>query len=172
MTTQLRPIESNPTLPRDFGTNDRIQQDPRLDSTFFMDTFFVTKKTKSARGYTRMQIFVSDKGFVKVYGMASVTQISQAIRLFDKEVGVPNCFVCDPQANQKSKEVRDFCHRIGTTLRILEERTQHANRSELYIGILKEALRKDMREANPPPPRAAYGAIAPNEGQVLSPSLQ
>ena len=102
-----------------------------------MDTFFVTKKAKSARGFTMMQIFVSDKGFVKVYGMKSVTEIPAAIRLFAKEVGAPNCFVCDPHANQKSKEVREFCHKIGTTLRLVEERTQHANRAELYIGLLK-----------------------------------
>ena len=81
-----------------------------------MDTFFVTKKARSVRGFTMMQIFVSDKGFVKVYGMKSVTEIPAAIRLFAKEVGAPNCFVCDPHANQKSKEVREYWRPISFTL--------------------------------------------------------
>jgi hypothetical protein len=39
---------------------------------FFMDTFFVTTQAKSVRGFTCMQLFVSDKGFVKVYGMRGI----------------------------------------------------------------------------------------------------
>ena len=35
-------------------------------------------------------------------------------------------------------------------MRILEESTQWANRAELYIGLLKEAIRKDMRSKNSP----------------------
>ena len=36
------------------------------------------------------------------------------------------------------------------TLRVLEESTQWANRAELYIGLLKEAIRKDLRTSNCP----------------------
>ena len=70
-----------------------------------------------------MQLFVFGKGFLKVYSMKTLTDIPQAIKLFAKEVWAPDCFVCDPQANQKSKEVRDFCSQIGTTLGVLEEST-------------------------------------------------
>lgn len=63
-----------------------------------------------------MQILVSDKGFEKVYRMKSLKDIPAAIKLFAKEVGAPNAVVCDPQANQKSQEVKDFCHKIGSTL--------------------------------------------------------
>ena len=150
VTTQLNQQDAESTLSRQFSTNDRMLRYRRLNSTFYMDTFFVTGKAKSARGYTMMQLFVSDKGFIKVYGMTSVKQIPQAMKMFAKEVGAPNCFVCDPHANQKSKEVKEFCHKINSTLRLLEERTQHANRAELYIGMLKEAVRKDMRETNSP----------------------
>ena len=52
-----------------------------------MDTFFVTGKAKSARGFAMMQLFVLDKGFIKVYGMTSVKQIPQAMKMFGKEVG-------------------------------------------------------------------------------------
>ena len=97
-----------------------------------------------------MQLFVSDKGFVKVYGMKSKGQFNLAFKLFTKEVGVPNAFILDPSGEQTSNEVRAFCHKIGTTLRILEERTQHADRAELYIGLLKESVRKEMRETYSP----------------------
>ncbi|KAL7534955.1 hypothetical protein ACHAXR_006168, partial [Thalassiosira sp. AJA248-18] len=68
-----------------------------------------------------MQLFVSDKGFVKVYGMSSVSQFLEALRLFVKEVGAPNAFVVDP-------------HRAQT----------------LYIGLLLESIRNDLRESHSP----------------------
>ena len=36
------------------------------------------------------------------------------------------------------------------TLRILEESTQWANRAELYIGLFKESIRKDLSKSNSP----------------------
>ena len=150
VTSQLNKQDADSSLSRNFGTNDRMLRYRRLKSTFFMDTFFVTAKAKSVRGYTMMQLFVSDKGFLKVYGMKTQKDIPAAMKLFAKEVGAPDCFVCDPQSNQKSKEVRDFCSQIGTTLKVLEESTQHANRAELYVGLLKESIRKDIRESGSP----------------------
>ena len=47
-----------------------------------------------------------------------------------------------------SQEVRKFCNDIGTTLRALEEGTPWSNKAELYIGLLKEAVHKDMCESN------------------------
>ena len=58
--------------------------------------------------------------------------------------------ITDPHPSQKSKEVKQFCHKIGTTLRLLEESTQWANKSELYIGLYKEAIQIDTLEANIP----------------------
>ena len=49
-----------------------------------------------------------------------------------------------------SHDVRKFCNDIGTTLRALEEGTPWSNKAELYIGLLKEAVRKDMCESNSP----------------------
>ena len=70
--------------------------------------------------------------------------------MFAKEVGVPLYLIIDPHKCQNSKGVRQFCHKIGTTLGVLEESTQHADRAELYIGLFKEAIRKDIREAHSP----------------------
>jgi hypothetical protein len=51
---------------------------------------------------------------------------------------------------QMSKEVKTFCNEIGSTLRALEEGTPWANKAELYIGLLKGAVRKDMKNQDSP----------------------
>ena len=137
-------------LSRQFSTNDRMLRYRRIESQFFTDTFFVTKKGKSTRGNTCAQIFVSDKGFVAIYPMASKSMFPDALHAFCKEVGVPSTLVVDPSGEQTSRQVKRFCHQVGTSLRILEEATQWANRAELYIRIFKEAIRKDLREQNCP----------------------
>ena len=56
----------------------------------------------------------------------------------------------DPAREQTSAKVKHFCNQVGTTLRILEAATQWADRAELYIGMFKEATRKDLRISNSP----------------------
>ena len=46
--------------------------------------------------------------------------------------------------------MKKFCTDIGTTMRTLEENTPWSNKSKLYIGIIKEAVRKDMKDSNSP----------------------
>ena len=49
-----------------------------------------------------------------------------------------------------SREMKSFCNDIGTTLQALEEGTPWSNKAKLYIGLIKEAVRKDMRESGSP----------------------
>ena len=65
VTSQLNRNGENTYLARNLGTNDRMLRYRRIKSQFFTDTFFVTTKAKSTRGYTHMQIFVSGKGLSK-----------------------------------------------------------------------------------------------------------
>jgi hypothetical protein len=98
-----------------------------------------------------MQLFVTDKGFVYVVPMTTKGEVTKAIKLFAKEIGAPDAIICDAAREQEiSKEVRSFCTKMGTALCVLEENTPWANRAELYIGIVKEAVRKDMKESNCP----------------------
>ena len=92
-----------------------------------------------------MQLFVSKKGFVKVYGMKSEEEFINALKLFYKEVGVPKSFIIDSARTQKSNKVRQFLNKVGTTLRVLEGQTQHADRAELYIGLMKSGVGKYMQ---------------------------
>ena len=97
-----------------------------------------------------MQLFISNTGVVKVYGMKSETEIPNAVKLFCKEVGVPEAMIVDLSPNQTSEKIRQFCHKVGTTLRVLEESTQHSNRAELCIGLMKKSVGRDMRELKSP----------------------
>ena len=116
-----------------------------------MDTFFATKKGgQSSRGHTCCQLFVTDKGFIYVVPMKKKSEVLLAIKQFAKEIGAPDSFVADMSGEQMSSEVKKFCNDIGTTLRALEEGTPWSNKDELYIGLIKEAVRKDMREMNSP----------------------
>ena len=95
-----------------------------------------------------MKIFFSDKGYVFIAAMKSVSEFPKALKMFSKEVGVPEAIIVDSHKFHKSKEVRQFCHQIGTTLRVLEGSTQQANRAKLYVGLFKEAVRKYMLQEN------------------------
>ena len=61
---------------------------------------------------------------------------------------MPTSIIADMAGEQMSHEVRKFCNDIGTTLRALEEGTPWSNKAELYIGLLKEAVQKDMSESD------------------------
>jgi hypothetical protein len=73
-------------------------------------------------------------------------EVLLAMKQFAKEIGAPDAFVADMSSEQMSKEANAFCKEIGSTLRALQEGTSWANKAELYIGLLKEAVRKDMKD--------------------------
>ena len=141
----------NPKLSQNYGTGDRMLCYKRINDYFFMDTFFSTKKGgKSSRGNTCCQLFVTDKGFVYVVPMRNKSEVLQAVKLFAKEVGAPDAIISDMSGEQTSKDLRKFCAEIGTTLKFFEEGTPWSNKAELYIGLIKEAVRKDMQISNCP----------------------
>ena len=151
VTTQTSTRTDNPTLSRNYSTNDRMLRYKQIKEFFFMDTFIVTKKGgQSSRGHTCCQLFVTDKGFIYVVPMKKKSEVLLTIKQFAKEIGAPDSFVADMSGEQMSSEVKKFCNDIGTTIRALEEGTPWSNKAELYIGLIKEAVRKDMRESNSP----------------------
>ena len=116
-----------------------------------MDTFFAMKKSgKSSRGHTCCQLFVTDKGFIYVVPMRTKSEVLQAVKQCVKEIGAPDAIICDMSREKASRSLRKFCGEIGTTLRVLEEGTPWENKAELYIGLIKEAVRKDMKDSNCP----------------------
>ena len=118
-----------------------------------MDTFFATRKmTRSLRGNICCQLFVTETGFVYVVPMKSNNKddILSSLKQFTKDIGAPEAIICDGSEEQTATEVNKYCGDIGTNLRILEEGNPCSNKSELYIGLIEESVRKDMKETDSP----------------------
>jgi len=113
--------------------------------------FFAPKKAgKSSQGHTCSQLFVTDKGFVCVVPMKSKAEVLQAAKQFVKEIGAPEAIICDMAGEQTSPALKRFCQEIGTTSEFLEEGTPWANKAKLCVGLMKEAVRKDVKESDCP----------------------
>ena len=54
----------------------------RFQGRFNTPSTFFSKKAISKRGYSMMQLFVSDKGFVKVYDVKSKKELINTLKLF------------------------------------------------------------------------------------------
>jgi len=151
VTTQQRTHTANPSLSKNYSTSDGMLRYKRINEHFFMDTFFATKKAgKSSCGHTCCQLFVTDKGFVYVVPMQSKSEVLQAVKQFAKEIGAPDAIISDALREQMLQPLCKFCSEIGTTLHVLEEGMPWSNHAELYIGLIKEAVQKDMKESNSP----------------------
>ena len=77
VTPQLNKQDGNSNLSSQFSTNDQMLRYKRITYLFYTGTFFI--KVKSKRGFTMMQLFVSNTGFVKVYGMKTIEDIPDAV---------------------------------------------------------------------------------------------
>ena len=62
---------------------------------------------------------------------------------------MPPSPIINPAGEKTSRKVKKFCDQVGTTHRILEEKTQD-NRAEIYVGMFKESIRKDTQSTNCP----------------------
>ena len=58
------------------------------------------------------------------------------LKLFSKEVGVPERLVVDSSEEQASGKAKKTMADLGISAQFLEESTQWANRADLYIGLL------------------------------------
>ena len=54
----------------------------------------------------------------------------------------------DSSGEQTSQEVKQFCNKIGTALRVLQQGTLWWNCDELYVGLIQETVSKDMRRVD------------------------
>ena len=105
-TTQMSVRTQDPTLLRNYGTNDRMLRYRHIQDYFYMDTFFATKKGgRSSRGHTCCQLFVTDKGFLYVVPMRRKSEVLQAIKQFTKEIGAPTSIIADMSGEQMSHDV-------------------------------------------------------------------
>ena len=89
-TTQTSVRTQDPTLSRNYGTNDHMLRYQCIHDYFFMDTFFATKKGgRSTHGHTCCQLFIMDKGFLYVMPVRRKSEVLQVIKQFVNEIGAP-----------------------------------------------------------------------------------
>ena len=109
VTSQNCARSENTGFSRNHSSNDRMIRHKRIKECFFMDTFFATSKGgRSSRGHTCVQIFATDKGFVCVVPMKKKGEVLQAIKQFEKEIGVPDAIVCDASGKKTLKKQSPF----------------------------------------------------------------
>ena len=70
------------------------------------------------------------------------------MKQFAKEIGAPDAIIADSIKEHKRKNLKNFLNEIETSLRLFEKSTPWANKTELYIGFIKETVRKDIIEIN------------------------
>ena len=118
--TQLLLWSDYPTLSRNFSTGDTMLRYKWIDQYFFMDTLFAHKKKgKSSQGYTCGKLFVTDQGFFHVIPMTNKSEVPMDLKMFAKDICAPDAIICDAAREQIFKEVRYFCYKIGTSIRVL-----------------------------------------------------
>ena len=139
VTTQLKNQDADSTLSCLFGMNDCMLRYKILYYLFYTDTFY-NKQVVSKLVFSMMQLFVSDKGFVKVYRIKYEKEFVKYLKLFYKEVGSPKAFIVYPHKSQKSNGVRAFLKKVGTTLQALEESTQKSDRAEVLYQLFLRML--------------------------------
>ena len=93
---------------------------------------------------------MSEKGFVATYPMRIQEKFEMELHWFCKEVGVPVNLIVGAHQAQTYIKVNILCYQIGMILKISEKGTPWANISELYISLLKEAVRKYMYALHSP----------------------
>ena len=129
-------------------TNDCMLRYRYINRQLFTDDFFAKTKGRFIRENNCAQIFLSNKGFVAIYLMRSTGDFQYDLQMFCKDIGVTISLVFETSGDQTSKQVRNFCHQVGTTPKLFGESTQWENRSELYIRILKESISIYIRSIN------------------------
>lgn len=89
-----------------------------------------------------MQLFVCP--------MKGVGDIPKAVKMFFKRIGVPDAIICDGHKSQVQGEARKLCQQAGCIIRQLEANTPWSNRAELYVGLFKESVRKELKRTHCP----------------------
>ena len=141
----------HPSLTRRYNSNDRMLRYARISAPLFMDTFFAdSKHTVSTRDNVCAQLFVSDFNFVHIIPMKRRKDLHHALKQMFKQVGVPPDLICDGAKEQVQGEARKLIHKVNSNIKELEAESPWSNRAELFIGIVKKAIKKDLKDSNCP----------------------
>ena len=105
---------------------------------------FATKQ-KPVRGNKYCQGVARHKGYVDMCPMKYQNEFDTALQRFCKEIGAPVNITVDGFITQKKPSIKLFCDQVE-----LDHNIPWENISELHAGLLKEAVRKYMRDSDSP----------------------
>ena len=110
-TTQLCQRTENPTLSRNYSTNDCML---RYHQHFSMDTSLLQQRLRNRLEATPAcsSLSATDSGFVHAIPLRSRSDVPHAVKAFAKTIGAPNAIICDASQEQMSREVRSLCHKM------------------------------------------------------------
>ena len=149
-TTQrgIRQLES--PLSRRFRTRQTHLNYSFLRANVYSDTFFFT--TKSVRGFTCAQIFVTNTYFAQTYNMQSKSEAAYKLELFVQEYGLPKMLLTDNAMEETRGEWEKVVTKLLIPQRTTEPHSGWQNKAEAEIRELKKQLRRVMHKYRTPEP--------------------
>jgi hypothetical protein len=138
----------DPTLDRQFRTNDRQLRYRRLPTTLFADTLLASKPSR--RKNTCAEVFVHRNGWKRAYPMKTKSQAHEALSLLFAREGVPAKLIVDGSKEQTLGKFRQKAREADCYIHTTEPYTPHSNAAEGGIRELKKGVgRKMVRSKSP-----------------------
>ena len=150
VTTQrgVRKMYQSGELVRRVSTNDRHLRYRRLPFDMYTDTLFAG--TKSKRGNKCAQVFGTNFGWSRAYGMKSKGDAHEPLSEIFRDVGVPNAMIMDGAKEQIMGNFRRKCREAGCYGKQTEPHSQWSNATEGTVRELKRGSARAMLKTGSP----------------------
>jgi hypothetical protein len=119
------------------------------------DTLF--SETKSARGFTCGQLFVTDQEFAEVYPMSTKTDAPYKLDQFCKSYGLPRTLITDLAPKETKGEWAKVVKQYLLSQKTSEAHSSWQNCAEIEIRELKKHFRRIMHQVRCPEAFWCYG---------------
>jgi hypothetical protein len=129
-------------LTRWFRTRQSQLHYPHLRTDAYSDPLF--SDTKSSRGFTCAQLFVTDQDFADVFPMRSKYDAPYKLDAFCKTHGLPRMLITDNAPEETKGDWDKVVKQYLLTQRTTEPQSGWQNRAEIEIRELKKHYRRIM----------------------------
>jgi hypothetical protein len=135
-------------LTRCFCTRQTQLWYPHLCTDVYSNTMF--SDTKSCRGFTCAQLFVTDQDFADLFPMRSKSDAPYKLDLFCKTHGLPWILITDNAPEETKGEWDKVAKQYLLSQRTTEPKSGWQNRAEIEIRELKKPYRRIMHRTRCP----------------------
>ena len=138
---------------------------PYLNTTVYSDTMFTT--SKSIRGHTCAQIFVTDHDFTRIVPMKSKGHAYLALQEFVQDVGIPKHIHTDDAKELIEGKWKALVNEYGIKQTMTEPYSPWQNRAESAIRELKKGVVRLLHRTKCPKRLWCYAAVYEAEKRSL-----